>query len=77
MHMTMETVKPNAPTGPFRITPGTWGGLKVKLKNKFAQLTDADLAFEDGKEHELSSRLQARLKKSEMEVRDLITAING
>ncbi len=73
----METVKPNAPTGQFRIAPGTWGGLKFKLRNKFAQLTDADLAFEEGKEDELSGRLQIRLRKSEMEVRDLITKIQG
>lgn len=72
---TMDTVKQNAPNGPFRIAPGTWGGLKVKLKNKFAQLTEADLAFVEGKEDELSRRLQARLRKSETEVRDLITAI--
>jgi hypothetical protein len=73
----MENVKKEAPAGMFTIAPNSWGAIKTKLKNKFTQLTDTDLAFEEGKERELSSRLQARLHKSETEVRDLITAIRG
>jgi uncharacterized protein YjbJ (UPF0337 family) len=72
---TMDTVKKPEQAGTFKIAPNTWGAVKTKLKNKFTQLTDADLAFQEGKEKELSSRLQARLNKSEAEVNKLITTL--
>ena len=37
---------------------GTWNEIKGKLKQKYGQLTDDDLAFADGKEDELLGRLQ-------------------
>ena len=37
---------------------GTWNETKGKLKQKYADLTDDDLLFEEGKEDELLSRLQ-------------------
>jgi uncharacterized protein YjbJ (UPF0337 family) len=39
---------------------GQWNEVKGKLKQKWAQLTDDDLLFEDGKEEELLGRLQQR-----------------
>lgn len=71
----MDTVKKEAHTGLFKIAPNTWGAMKAKLKNKFTQLTDTDLAFEEGQEAQLSSRLQAKLHKSEEEVNTLITTL--
>lgn len=71
----MDTVKKAVPESLFKIAPNTWGAMKTKLKNKFTQLTDTDLAFEEGKENELSSRLQAKLHKSEAEVNKLMTAL--
>ena len=39
---------------------GTWNIAKGKLKQKFAQLTDDDLQFTEGKEDELIGRIQKR-----------------
>ena len=39
---------------------GNWNIIKGKLKQKFAQLTDDDLQFVEGKEDELIGRIQKR-----------------
>ena len=51
---------------------GTWNETKGKLKQKYGQLTDDDLVFEEGKEDELLGRLQQRLGKTKEEVREYI-----
>jgi uncharacterized protein YjbJ (UPF0337 family) len=48
---------------------GNWNEIKGKLKQKYGQLTDDDLAFAEGKEDELLGRLQKRLGKSKEDVR--------
>ncbi len=48
---------------------GTWNEIKGKLKQKYGQLTDDDLAFADGKEDELLGRLQKRLGRAKEELR--------
>ena len=48
---------------------GSWNMLKGKLKQKYADLTDDDLAFAEGKEDELYGRLQQRLGKTREQVR--------
>ncbi len=48
---------------------GSWNELKGKLKQKYAQLTDDDLAFAEGKEDELLGRLQQKLGKSKEDLR--------
>jgi uncharacterized protein YjbJ (UPF0337 family) len=48
---------------------GNWNEIKGKLKQKYAQLTDDDLTFAEGKEDELLGRLQQRLGKTKEEVR--------
>jgi len=48
---------------------GNWNEIKGKLKQKYAQLTDDDLTFVDGKEDELYGRLQKRLGKEKEEIR--------
>ncbi len=53
---------------------GNWNEIKGKLKQKFADLTDDDLTFAEGKEDELLGRLQKRLGKSEEEIRRAIEA---
>jgi uncharacterized protein YjbJ (UPF0337 family) len=52
---------------------GTWNVVKGKLKQKYADLTDDDLAFAEGKEEELYGRLQQRLGKTREEIRKEIT----
>ena len=43
---------------------GNWNELKGKMKQKFADLTDDDLLYEEGKEDELYGRLQQKLGKT-------------
>jgi len=43
---------------------GNWDEQKGKLKQKFAQLTDDDLLFAEGKKDEMLGRLQVKLGKS-------------
>ncbi len=52
---------------------GSWDVIKGKLKQKYADLTDNDLLYVEGKEDELYGRLQKRLGKSKREVEDLIS----
>ena len=51
---------------------GNWNEVKGKLKQKYAQLTDDDLTFAEGKEEELLGRLQQRLGKNKDEIRRAI-----
>lgn len=48
---------------------GGWNEIKGKLKQKYGQLTDDDLAFADGKEDELLGRLQQKLGKTKEDLR--------
>lgn len=43
---------------------GKWNEWKGKLKQKYADLTDDDLKYEDGKEDELWGRLQNKTGKA-------------
>ena len=49
---------------------GSWNEVKGKLKQKYGQLTDDDLRYEEGREDEMYGRLQQKLGKSRDEVRD-------
>lgn len=40
---------------------GNWHKKKKQLQDNFAQLTDDDLKYTEGKEHELIKRIQQRL----------------
>ena len=54
---------------------GSWNVESKKLKEKFTQLTDADLKFEAGKENELLSRVESKLNKKREEVINIIKKI--
>lgn len=55
---------------------GNWNQAKGKLKQQYAQLTDNDLMYEEGKEDELYGRLQKKLGVSREELQRTIgTAI--
>jgi len=47
---------------------GNWNVIKGKLKQKFANLTDDDLRYVEGKEDELIGRIQKRTGKTQEEV---------
>jgi uncharacterized protein YjbJ (UPF0337 family) len=48
---------------------GSWNEVKGKLKQKYGQLTDSDLAFAEGKDEELLGRLQQKLGKAKEDLR--------
>ena len=47
---------------------GNWNHLKGKIKQKYADLTDDDLLYVEGKEDELVGRLQKKTGKAKEEV---------
>lgn len=51
---------------------GAWNEIAGKLKQKYADLTDDDLAFAEGKEEELLGRLQKKMGKTKEAIRDEI-----
>lgn len=52
-----------------------WEIQKAKLKQSFADLTDNDLMFLDGKKEEMLGRLEKKLGKSKEEIRKIIEKI--
>ena len=54
---------------------GSWNEVKGKLKQKYGQLTDDDLALAEGKENELLGQLQQKLGKSKEDLRREIESL--
>ncbi len=54
---------------------GAWEEQKGKLKQKFAQLTDDDLLFAEGKKDEMYGRLQIKLGKTKEQLHELIASL--
>ena len=54
---------------------GNWNEVAGKLKQQFANLTDDDLLFMEGKEEELLGKLQQKLGKTQAEIRQLIEKV--
>jgi uncharacterized protein YjbJ (UPF0337 family) len=52
-----------------------WSLLKDKLQQAYTQLTDEDLAYVEGKGHELVGRLQAKLGKRKRQVINMLNAL--
>lgn len=48
--------------------------IKGKLKQKFANLTDDDLLYEEGEDDEFYGRLQQKLGKTKDEIRELVNS---
>lgn len=51
---------------------GSWEQLKGKLKQKYAELTDDDLMYEEGQEQEMWGKLQQKLGKTMKEIKSLL-----
>lgn len=51
---------------------GRWNEIKGSLKQKYADLSDDDLLFEEGKEEELLGRLQRKTGETKESIRDFI-----
>jgi len=50
---------------------GNWNEIAGKLKQKYANLTDDDLLYAEGKEEELLGKLQKKLGKTKDEIHKL------
>ncbi|MCA6361811.1 MAG: hypothetical protein IM638_02125 [Bacteroidetes bacterium] len=66
----MDNTHTNTPEA-FKIT-GDWKAQSTQLKEKFPQLTDADLTFDAGKEHDMLKKVETRLNKKRDEVINII-----
>ncbi|MFO7850952.1 MAG: CsbD family protein [Bacteroidales bacterium] len=54
---------------------GNWNEMKGKIKQKYGDLTDDDLAYAEGKEEELLGRLQKKTGKSRQELIDQLNKL--
>lgn len=54
---------------------GNWNIIKGRLKQKYANLTDDDLRYEDGKDDELIGRIQKKTGQSREEVINYIKSL--
>ena len=52
---------------------GNWNEQKGKLKQKFANLTDDDLMFAEGKKDEMLGKLQKKLGKTKEELHKIMS----
>jgi uncharacterized protein YjbJ (UPF0337 family) len=52
---------------------GNWNTLKGTLKQKYAQLTDDDLTYMEGKEDELLGKIQKRLGITQVVLEKIIS----
>jgi len=57
----------NAPTS--LKMKGNWNEMKGKIKQHYANLTDDDLMYEEGKEDELYGRIQKKTGRTKEEVK--------
>jgi len=48
---------------------GNWNVIKGKLKQEYGELTDDDLAYEEGQEDELLGRIQKKVGKSKEDIK--------
>lgn len=54
---------------------GNWNNIKGKMKQKYAELTDNDLKFVDGKTDEMLGRLQQKTGKTKAELKEEIESL--
>lgn len=54
---------------------GDWSETKMKLKQKFAMLTNSDVLLIEGKQEEMLARLQIKLGKTKEELRKIIAEL--
>ena len=54
---------------------GNWNEVAGKLKQKYAELTDDDLLYSEGKEEELVGKLQQKLGKTKEEIHKLLAKV--
>ena len=61
--------KPNTSSTSLKLK-GNWNETKGKIKQQYADLTDNDLLYEEGKEDELYGRLQKKTGKTKDQIKE-------
>ncbi len=51
---------------------GPWEQVKNMMKRRYVHLTDDDLKYEEGKEHDLLTRLEIKTGENKEEIRKII-----
>jgi len=54
---------------------GNWNKMKGNLKQKWAELTDDDLMYEEGKEDELVGRIQKKTGETKESINEFIDSM--
>ena len=54
---------------------GNWNEIKGKAKTEYADLTDDDLLYEEGKDDELLGRLQKKIGKTKEDIKAWIESL--
>lgn len=54
---------------------GNWNEVKGKIKQKYANLTDDDLKYEEGQEDELVGRIQKKTGETKEAIIDFIESL--
>ena len=70
----MDKNKPNTSSTGLKIK-GNWNETKGKIKQKYADLTDNDLLYEEGKEDELYGRLQKKTGQTKEALKSWIDSL--
>ena len=54
---------------------GNWNEIKGKIKQQYADLSEDDLKYEEGKDDELVGRIQKKIGKTKDEIIDWIQSL--
>ncbi|MHB1196116.1 MAG: CsbD family protein [Lutibacter sp.] len=54
---------------------GNWNIQKAKLKQKYADLTDDDLMYEEGQREEMLGKIQVKLGKTKEELNKFLDSL--
>lgn len=54
---------------------GNWNEVKGKIKQEYAEVTDDDLLFEEGKEDEIIGKIQKKTGKTKDDVKSFIDSL--
>ena len=54
---------------------GTWNEVKGKIKQQYANLTEDDLKFEEGKDEEMLGKIQQKTGKAKQDIKDWIESL--
>jgi uncharacterized protein YjbJ (UPF0337 family) len=54
---------------------GNWNEIKGKIKQEYAEVTDDDLLYEEGKEDQLIGQIQKKTGKTKEDVKSFIDSL--